>query len=120
MADGTVPPPQVDRLHALGAWLAVNGQAIFGGTRPWTRAEGTTGDGTPVRFTASRDGSHVHAAVLGPLSLGEITLVGVGPAAGGVRLLGSADASRRRSTDPTSTSSCPGHLALNRYPCSSW
>jgi alpha-L-fucosidase len=90
MADGTVPAPQVDRLHALGAWLAVNGEAVFG-TTPWTRAEGTTGDGTPVRFTASRDGSRVYAAVLGPLPVGGITLVGVGPAPGGVRLLGSPD-----------------------------
>ena len=73
MADGTVPAAQADRLHAIGAWLAVNGEAIFG-TRPWTRAEGVTGDGTPVRFTASRDGTRVYAIVLGPLPPGEITL----------------------------------------------
>jgi alpha-L-fucosidase len=90
MADGTVPVAQADRLHALGAWLQVNGEAIFG-TRPWTHAEGTTGDGAPVRFTASRDGSRVYAAVLGTLPANEITLVGVGIAPDGVRLLGSTD-----------------------------
>ena len=88
MADGTVPAAQASRLHAIGAWLDVNGAAIFG-TRPWTRAEGVTGDGTPVRFTASRDGSRVYAAVLGVLPAGAVTLVGVGAAPGGVRLLGS-------------------------------
>jgi alpha-L-fucosidase len=88
-ADGSVPAAQVDRLRAIGAWLGVNGAAIFG-TRPWTRAAGVTSDATPVRFTASRDGSRVYAAVMGPLPANAVTLVGVGDAPGGVRLLGSA------------------------------
>jgi alpha-L-fucosidase len=58
MADGTIPALQRQRLEALGAWLAVNGEAIFG-SRPWTRAEGIAhvdgGDAVPVRFT-HRDG----------------------------------------------------------------
>ena len=33
-ADGTIPKPQVDRLRALGAWLAINGEAIYG-SRSW-------------------------------------------------------------------------------------
>jgi alpha-L-fucosidase len=86
MADGTVPPPQVDRLHTLGAWLAVNGDAIFK-TRPWTRATGTTGDGTEVRFTQSRDGARTYAIVMGALPAGAVTLKDVG-AATSVRLLG--------------------------------
>lgn len=32
-AEGVIPPPSVDRLHAMGAWLAVNGEAIYA-TRP--------------------------------------------------------------------------------------
>src|SRR5262249_44850392 len=65
MADGTVPAPQVARLQAIGAWLAVNGEAIFA-SHPWERAEGTTGDATPVRFTTSADGSRLYAIVMGP------------------------------------------------------
>ncbi len=87
-ADGTIPDEQLARLHAIGAWLDVNGEAIFG-TRPWTRAAGVTGDGTPVRFTASADGKTVYAIVLGPVVAGETTLVGLGFAPASVRLLGS-------------------------------
>jgi len=54
MADGTIPDLQLKRLRGLGDWLKVNGDAIFG-TRPWTRAEGTTREGIAVRFTAKGD-----------------------------------------------------------------
>ncbi len=54
MADGTIPEIQMRRLRAMGAWLKVNGEAIYG-TRPWTRAEGQTADGTAVRFTQRGD-----------------------------------------------------------------
>ena len=33
-ADGTIPAPQVQRLRAMGAWLAINGDAIYG-SRYW-------------------------------------------------------------------------------------
>jgi alpha-L-fucosidase len=60
--DGTIPAVQMDRLEALGAWLKVNGEAIYG-TRPWTRAEGETSDRMKVRFT--KKGSAVYAVILG-------------------------------------------------------
>jgi alpha-L-fucosidase len=51
---GVVPEEQLAPLRGLGAWLRTNGEGVYG-TRPWTRAEGTTSEGTAVRFT-QRDG----------------------------------------------------------------
>lgn len=40
--DGTIPEPAKERLHALGAWLRINGEAVYG-TSPWLiAAEGPT------------------------------------------------------------------------------
>ncbi len=50
--DGTISDIQMDRLHKLGAWLNVNGEAIFG-SRPWVRPSGTALDGTDIRFTCN-------------------------------------------------------------------
>ncbi len=36
--DGTIPAPLVDRLEAMGAWLAANGESIYGATRSPFRA----------------------------------------------------------------------------------
>ena len=52
-ADGQIPLAQVVRLTALGWWLRVNGDAIYGTRGGGT---GTTADGREVRFT-SRDGT---------------------------------------------------------------
>ena len=49
-ADGTIPPVQMSRLLALGAWLQQNGEAIYD-SQPWKRAVGETAEGIPVRFT---------------------------------------------------------------------
>lgn len=62
MADGTIPPEQAARLEGLGAWLKINGEAIFD-TRPWQQAEGRTDGGLPVRFTQKDDA--LYAIVLG-------------------------------------------------------
>jgi alpha-L-fucosidase len=71
MADGTIPAEQLERLEGLGSWLDTNGEAVFE-SRPWVRSEGTTGEGTPVRFT--RRGDSLYAIVLGPISGGEIRI----------------------------------------------
>ena len=56
--DGTVPETQQAPLRGLGAWLALNGEAIYG-SRPWVVTESTTVDGTPLRFTKSGEGVYV-------------------------------------------------------------
>jgi alpha-L-fucosidase len=33
MADGTIPQPEVERLEAIGKWLSVNGESIYGTNR---------------------------------------------------------------------------------------
>ncbi len=55
-------PRRRRRLDALGWWLRVNGEAIYG-TRPADRVEGMTGCGLPVRSTAR--GGTTYAIVLG-------------------------------------------------------
>jgi alpha-L-fucosidase len=57
-SDGTVSEIQVDRLNKLGAWLKINGEAIFG-SRPWVRSSGTAAGGTDVRFTRKGDSLYV-------------------------------------------------------------
>jgi alpha-L-fucosidase len=52
-ADGTIPEIQRERLAALGEWLDVNGEAIFG-TRPWVTADDETAD-IEVRYTWNDD-----------------------------------------------------------------
>jgi alpha-L-fucosidase len=85
-ADGSIHALQRECLRGLGAWLAVNGEAIRG-TRPWSRAESTTACGIAVRFTR-KDGA-LYALLLGTPRAVEVRIQGMRPAAGSeVRLLG--------------------------------
>ncbi len=70
-ADGTVPPVQMERLKALGAWLQQNGEAIYD-TTPWTRAEGKSVEGDDLRYT--RKGDDLYVTVLGKPKAQTITM----------------------------------------------
>ena len=84
--DGTVPEASCELLEALGSWLDVNGEAVYG-SRPWVVAESATTDGTPVRFTKS--GEAVYALVMGMPASRRITLRGIdGSRTQRVRLVG--------------------------------
>ena len=77
--NGTIPESQKKRLRGIGAWLSLNGQAIYG-TRTWkVFGEGPTK--TPeghlsdlrfkgftkedIRFTQAPDGSSLYAILFG-------------------------------------------------------
>ncbi len=82
-ADGQIPMAQVVRLTALGWWLRINGDAIYGTTAGGT---GTTGDGRPVGFT--HRGTTTFAIVKGAPA-GEVRFPGAEPSVGAeVRMLG--------------------------------
>ncbi len=63
------------RLEALGTWLAVNGDAIYG-TRPAEVTKGTTGDGAAVRFTHSPSTGASHAIVRGGTPTRSVVVTG--------------------------------------------
>jgi alpha-L-fucosidase len=81
-ANGTIPPVQMERLKALGAWLAQNGEAIFD-TTPWTHAAAKSAEGDDVRYT--RKGADLYVTVLGTPKAQTITLADV-PAKQGVAI----------------------------------
>ena len=57
--DAQIPSEQLARLKGFGTWLRANGEGVYG-TRPWTRFEGRTSDGTPVRFMQKDGALFVH------------------------------------------------------------
>ncbi len=76
-ADGTIPPIQLDRLKALGAWLEQNGDAIYG-TTPWSEAEGKSLEGDDLRFT--KKGNDLYVTVLGTPKGKTLSIAGIAQA----------------------------------------
>lgn len=57
-ADGRIPVIQQQRLFDIGAWLQVNGEAVYG-TRSWEKAPAAS-PGTTVYFTKKGNDLYVH------------------------------------------------------------
>jgi alpha-L-fucosidase len=77
--DGTISSIQLDRLHKLGAWLDVNGEALFG-SRPWVKASATGPDGTDIRFTTKGDA--LYAIFVNPITGNKLRIPSVHSAPG--------------------------------------
>jgi alpha-L-fucosidase len=60
MADGTIPEAQQETLLGIGAWLSVNGEAIYG-TRPWIRFEEKAGAAGAPSYHFTSKGRNVYA-----------------------------------------------------------
>ena len=63
-ADGTIPGIQEQRLLEMGAWLQVNGEAIYATHMYRQQQEGADIDNTTVRYTQSKDNSTLYAHAL--------------------------------------------------------
>ncbi|MCC8113323.1 MAG: alpha-L-fucosidase [Bacteroidales bacterium] len=103
---GLIQPEVVDILKEIGAWLAVNGEAIYG-TVPTEVYQ--SGD---IFFTAAPDGSALYAIYAHPEGEpmpAQLSWEGNAPA-GSVTLLSTGQALRASTTGSTTTITLPRHL----------
>lgn len=109
--NGTIPPVQLDRLKALGAWLKQNGEAIYD-TVPWERAVGRTSEGDDLRFT--RKGSDLYATILGTPKTQTATIEGLSARTDmQVTMLGDAKPLNTKVTGGNLQVTLPEHLSGN-------
>jgi alpha-L-fucosidase len=129
--DGTLDEDELKILDAMAAWIAVNGEAIYG-TRPWkVFGEGPTrlGKGwhgglsdtgnyksSDIRFTQSKDGRTLYAIVLGTPDDNQIVVRSLASAAGkitDVTLLGHTGELGWQQTDDGLVVKMPAHKPCN-------
>jgi alpha-L-fucosidase len=106
--DGTIPEEVQRILREIGAWLQVNGEAIYG-SKPWTHFgegptevsgggfhEGQTKPYTPRDFRFTTAGGHLYAIQLGAPEGDQVLIRSITPevAVAAVRLLGTAGSVR--------------------------
>lgn len=84
MPGGEIPWAQQMRLLAMGQWLSINGDAIYG-SRPHEVSKLSTSEGQVVRLTKGADGA-IYAMVCGRSSTANLVIDGL--PAGAVHLLG--------------------------------
>jgi alpha-L-fucosidase len=78
-AEGVIPQPSVERMHAVGAWLKTNGESVYG-TRPGPLQGGAS-------YRTTRRGSTVYVHVFDWPSDGVVRLAAGLGSVGGARFL---------------------------------
>ena len=111
--DGTIPEQQQAPLRGLGAWLAANGEAIYG-SRPWVITESVTTRGDAAALHQERRG-RVRARAWGcPPRGGSPCGRSTGRGCGGCAWWGPTSCSSGRSTTASSRSRCPSGCRCRR------
>jgi alpha-L-fucosidase len=73
-ADGTIPVIMEQRLAEIGAWLAINGEAIYG-TRPFTVSkQWSAGEVPKIDYNKEYDSSYDVAKLTGPQPAGKASI----------------------------------------------
>ena len=85
-SEGLIPQPSVERLKAMGSWLKINGEAIYGVKQLKNYREGDD-----IRYTASADGKFIYASLMN-VPVKEVVIKQVKPAEGSkIYMLGVAN-----------------------------
>jgi alpha-L-fucosidase len=83
MSDGTIPKESVSRLAAMGKWLKINGEAVYG-----TRGREVYQEGKNFKFSTSKDGKYTYIFCEG-LTGPTITIKTIKPQSGSsIQMLG--------------------------------
>src|SRR5260370_11060710 len=108
---GKLDPLLVERLRAMGAWLEVNGEAIYA-TRQWKHFK----EGEDIRFTQSKDGTYVYAISLRWPGHSLVLQSLRAKRGSNITMLGVKDPLTWRQDDKSIVIAIPGAVSANR-PC---